>query len=551
LRKSLIFFALTGMWSGAAMAQAPWIYQRGVLNAGSGTPQGLPGGGIARGSIFSIYGTTLGPATPAKAQSYPLTTTLGGVTIKVFSGSTSVAVLPIYVSATQINAIMPSTAPLGMVSLQVTYNSRSSNPAPVKVVTSSLGIFTALGTGNGPGILTDASYNVNTLSNTFTAGEAVVLWGTGLGAVADDTVSPPGGNLSTPVEVFVGGVSVPTVYSGRGPGLAGTDQIVFTIPASAPQGCWVPVMVRTEKTYVSNAVTISIGTGGACSDPINPLQKGFVAGGNIGIVAASRYAMHEDIGVLSTVDVVSDQLFQRFSSEKGGAFAFQPFISIPPVGTCTAYNFAGDLFTNYPNPVTFPPGGRFLDTGNSVTLTGTAGTSTFTAATPPSPIWGFLGGSATGYNVSSAPFLNSGTLSLSLPGGADIGPIQANIDAPTPITWTNRDQISPIARSQGFTVNWTGGAWYQYFAIVGVGEDIPTNSSSMFACTIASGASSFTVPPLVLSNIVPSRSDVSQTKAMVYLVAIPQIMAANLSGSGLTAGAAGAFYMTGTTVVFQ
>ena len=421
----------------------------------------------------------------------------------------------------------------------------------MKVVSSSVGIFTALGTGNGPGILTDANYNVNTLNKTFTAGEAVVLWGTGLGAVANDTTSPPGGNLPTKVEVFVGGVSVPTAYSGRGPGLAGTDQIVFTIPTSAPTGCWVPVMVRTEGVYVSNSVTISIGTGSNCSDPINPLQKGFVQGGNIGIISNVRYAMHEDIGVLSTVDVVSDQVFQRFSSETGGPFAFQPFISIPPPGTCTAYNFAGDLFVDYPNPVTYAPTGRYLDAGSSVTVTGSAGSVTSTQASGSPIIWGFLGGSATGYNVSPPPLLNSGLLSLSTSGGADIGPIQGNIAAPTPITWTNRDQVSPITRSQGFTVNWNGGASYQYFGIFGVSEDIPTNSSSAFLCTIATGTSSFNVPGLVLQNMAPSRSDLSQTKALVYLIAVPQIGSPNLSGTGVTAAAAGAFYATGTTVVFQ
>jgi hypothetical protein len=81
VRKHAVISAMAVALSSVALAQSPWIFQRGVLNAGSGMPQGLPGGGIARGSIFSIYGTNLGPATPVKASSYPLSTSLGGVTI--------------------------------------------------------------------------------------------------------------------------------------------------------------------------------------------------------------------------------------------------------------------------------------------------------------------------------------------------------------------------------------------------------------------------------------------------------------------------------------
>jgi len=101
---------------------------------------GLPGGAIAQGSIFSIFGTNLGPAS-SPALAFPLVTTLGGVSIKVTQGTNSVNAIPLFVSPGQINALMPSNTPLGLVSVQATLNGKTGNPSPVRVVASSLGIF--------------------------------------------------------------------------------------------------------------------------------------------------------------------------------------------------------------------------------------------------------------------------------------------------------------------------------------------------------------------------------------------------------------------------
>ena len=68
------------------LAQPPQISYRGVLNAADFLPAGLPGGSIARGSIFSIFGANLGPAN-SPALAFPLSTTLGGVSARVTGSS--------------------------------------------------------------------------------------------------------------------------------------------------------------------------------------------------------------------------------------------------------------------------------------------------------------------------------------------------------------------------------------------------------------------------------------------------------------------------------
>ena len=150
-------------------------------------PAGIPGGAIARGSIFSVFGAHLGPVKPVTASSFPLGTALGNVSINVIQGSTTVNAIPVYVSASQINAIMPSNAPLGAVSLQVVSSNARGNLSPARVASSAFGIFTATGTGIGPGVLYNfvAQDNQPVNSPTITAkrGQVITLWGTGLGPV--------------------------------------------------------------------------------------------------------------------------------------------------------------------------------------------------------------------------------------------------------------------------------------------------------------------------------------------------------------------------------
>jgi len=111
-RGALFFYLAT-----AAFAQLPLIYNRSIYNAASYMPSGVPDGAIARGSIFTFFGSNIGPSTPLTANTYPVGATLGGVSINIIQNGASTPALPIYVSATQVNAIMPSGAPLGMASI--------------------------------------------------------------------------------------------------------------------------------------------------------------------------------------------------------------------------------------------------------------------------------------------------------------------------------------------------------------------------------------------------------------------------------------------------
>ena len=112
-------------------------------------------------------------------------TTLGGSSVSVTVGSTTVPAFLYFASAGQINAVLPSTTPTGTGTITVTYNNQTSATAPITVVASSFGAFSVNEAGSGPGIITDANYVVNSLTHTAKPGQALILWGTGLGAAPD------------------------------------------------------------------------------------------------------------------------------------------------------------------------------------------------------------------------------------------------------------------------------------------------------------------------------------------------------------------------------
>jgi uncharacterized protein (TIGR03437 family) len=538
-------------------AQLPLIYSRSTYNAASYMPSGLPSGAIAQGSIFTVFGANMGPSNAATANSFPLGTTLAGVSINVVQGSTTVSAIPVYVSAAQINAIMPSNAPLGAAALQVSFNNAHSNMSPVRITNNAFGIVTALGTGMGPGILQNfvSATNQPTNSPTISAqpGQAITLWGTGLGPVSGgDNVPPPTGNLPVQTEVFVGGISAKVLYSGRAPCCSGTDQIVFTVPTNAPQGCWVPVYVRTAGTTISNVVSMAIGptSGSVCSNGVLPqISSLVVKGGKFGEAIVSRATTHEDVGVLAPIDVTSDYHFSAGYSANVVPFPFNPAVSYQPPGTCTVYTLQGDLLNGQPLPGSLPTA-TALDLGPPLVLAGPSGTRTL-SYTFSGFRAGYLGGLVSNNILPSSLFLNPGSYSMTGFGGLDVGPFSVSFTVPQPLTWTNRDQLNALSRTQPLTVSWSGGDSGQMIAVIGVGEDLPTNSSAVFSCIAPPGATSLTVPPDMLSNLPATRPNPLQSKDVIYLVNLAGSSLQNLNAKGLDQGASAYFLINGKTVVLQ
>lgn len=533
-------------------AQSGVIYPKSVLNAASYAAPGLPHGSIARGSVFSIFGLGLGPSS-SPGLAFPLSTTLGGVSVKVFQASTSVNAIPLYVGGGQVNAIMPSNAPLGRASVQVVFNGFSSNPAPITIVNSSFGIYAATGAGLGPGVFqnfnSQTDQPVNAPAVSAKPGQVITLWGTGLGPVPyADNIAPSPVSLTTPTEVFVGGQPASLLYNGRSPCCSGSDQIVFTIPSAAPLGCWVPVFVRTEGKFVSNSATISISADGSpCSEPANPFASSILKGGKVGDIDLKRSAIHDDYLMSSPVDFTSDLSAISFQELAGGTFAFSPSLSLPPAGACTTYSAAGDL-RGYAVSLLPAATTRFLNAGATFTVAGPTDSRVITLLKPPQPDIAQLGKNLPGSGLLNNLFLNPGSsYTVTSTEGTDVGAIQATAANDPPLTWSNETQISTVNRTQPLVISWAGAPSGRPVEIEGVSFDSHTNSSASFFCIAPAGSNSFTVPNYILQNLPASPTSPAGAYLGVGALPTPAIFTA----TGLDTGVVSIQNLLGKNVIYQ
>ena len=534
----LQFICAVALFAGPLHA-APLIFFRGIVNAASFMPPDAPGGAIARGSIFTIFGTGMGPVTPAQVSVFPLETTLEGVSIEVTQGNVTVNAIPLFVWDRQVSAIMPSGAPLGRVLVRLTFNGEQSNPTPLTIAQNSVGIFTATVAGMGPGIfqnfISASEQPLNSPSTPARPGQVVSMWATDLGPITGpDGEAPPVGTLPFGVEIFVGGKTVTNLlYAGRAPCCSGVDQFVFATPADAPEGCYVPVRVRVGGVAVSNTATMALQKDGQpCSEPENPFIQTLLSGGKAGALSLVRTKIEADVDVLVPATFTVDSASAYFRQESGGVFAFNPFLALPPAGSCTAYSGFGDLLTG--GFIPFVPA-LGLDAGELM-LNGPSGTAALLRTVmggsteyDPAIIGGPEGISGA---VDEPLYLSPGNYAATGEGGADIGAIAADADVSDPPQWTNSTQFTEVARDSEVNFTWTGPGAARVI-VAGVSVDRPGNVSGVFLCMAPAGSSSFSVPSAVLANLPASRPILGQSDGFLILGSWPTGMLEGFTAGGL------------------
>ncbi|MFB3826297.1 MAG: BACON domain-containing protein [Bryobacteraceae bacterium] len=528
-----------------------------VVNAASYLPADLQGGGVAQGALFTLLGKNLGPDPAVSASAWPIEVKLADVSVRVVKGSTQVDAFPVLVSATRIDAVLPSGVPLGEAQVTVTVAGKTSAPARMLVVANGFGIFGA-NNGRGPGRLfhvSDAGQTPVTSASPARPGEKIALHGTGLGAIGyADNQAPPAGELGAPVEVLVSHRQARKLSSGRAtnvaPGTAGVDEIVFEVPGETPAGCFVPVQVRTGDTVYSNVVTMAVEPEGKpCSDPLNPFAeintKGR-KGGSVFLVRAPVAAVLEpDKPATEMMLDLAIGVFQE--SAPGGEQGFNPLFALPPVGACTNYTGEVDAGSLLGDPAGATSGGgevlgRELDAGAVLTLKGPKGERQLVhsdAEKGTGPYMGLLGGVVPlepDDEPPPPPFLDGGSYTLSGPGGKDVGAFNATLDVPPPLDWTNRGKLTQVDRAAGLEFTWTGGSPNTLVLLGGVSTDQKSKSSGGFFCFVPSEPGAFTVPAPVLSNM-PATSTLSLEDSMgaVIFGSVP-LNFARFSAPGLDSG---------------
>ena len=549
------------LFSCSVLAAQPLIFPKGIVNGASYARPGVPAGAIARGSLFTIFGKTLGPAAPGvQVIAFPIGTTLSGVSVRVTQGSVGLDALPVFVLDGQLNVIMPSNAALGLASVQVTYNGVKSNPSPVQIVNSSFGAFAANSGGFGPSIVQNfvsaGVQPINSLTVTATPAQVVTLWGTGLGpANGPDNVAPTAGNLATPVEIWVGGKAVASsdiLYSGRSPCCSSIDQIVFKLPTDAPQGCYVPVLVRTDHTVTSNATTIAIQSQGqSCSDSGNPFAPVYTAPSKTGTITLSRVQFIAQTDIPQPTQLNLDIGGAVFRQEPGGQFFFNSAYAFPPAGACTVYTGQGNILVQDAVPGSTRTG-KSLNAGASLNLTGGSGSRQLARTGTDFPEYHTYIGSSVQSLQLPPLYLDPGNYSVAGTGGPDVGAFQAKINVLPVLSYLNLSSISTINRAQGLTVTWAmPDARIAAVAIVGGNYDVPTDSSGVFLCLAPASALAFSVPPYILGAIPQSRQMAYQSQGYLFMGTALYEPSASFTAQGLDTGFGISITASGRTVLFQ
>jgi uncharacterized protein (TIGR03437 family) len=489
---------LPAVFAAATWAQTPVI--RSVENNYSNIVAGLPNYGIAQGSIFFIKGSNLAAGTTS-LQNVPLKTILNGVTIQVTVNGATTIPLIYYLSPTQLDAILPSSTPVGTGTITVT-NGATSATAPIQVVQNAFGLLTFNGAGTGMIAAFDANNNNSLLGVTAAAnpGEYIVLWGSGLGPVADgvdESVSQTPADMSSQIRVDIGGVSANVKYHGRSQ-FPGLDQINVVVPAGV-SGCAVSVAVETGG-YVSNFGTLPVAASGrTCSDPTlgltaSQLQsivtKGTYSAGAITLTKAStttQSGVGEGGGPIPGITTTSQNGSASFwKVTVSPTFDFSALVQSVSIGSCTVFGGVG-------SNVSIPTGisSTALNAGPQINVTGPGGAQSMTYAN------GLYSATLTNLPIAEGTynFDNGG-------GGPDVGPLSTQLTVPTPLTWSDLQTIIGVSRSAGVTVNWTGGDPRSYVTISGLsfgnGAGGGQSVYGSFTCTAPVSAATFTVPATVL-----------------------------------------------------
>jgi len=243
MTKTLALISAACMAAGVASAQ-PVI--SAVLNAASYSAA------IAPGSWVAIFGTNLASA-PAGAQSVPLPTSLGGVSVTV--GSISAPLL--YVSASQLNVLIPAGVAIPantVVPLVVTSPGGTSSAYNIRLTRDAPGIFTRNGAGTGRALVFNPGFSA---VDTIAAKDNLILYATGLGP------TDASGKVTDGIEVYIGERQAQVTFAGLAPGFPGVYQVNVTAPVPATDrlyiraGGWQSNITDVGIRSGSNAVNVT------------------------------------------------------------------------------------------------------------------------------------------------------------------------------------------------------------------------------------------------------------------------------------------------------
>ncbi|MBS1808526.1 MAG: S8 family serine peptidase [Acidobacteria bacterium] len=228
---------------------------------------------IAPGQIVSAFGTGFPARTnlTASVSTLPLPTKLENVTVRVNGVNAPLFFLGVNNGAYQINYQLPFETATGTAQIEVLNDGKLIATEYLKVSSIAPAVFTFDASGQGQAAVLNQDYSRNGATNPEARGRYVIVYATGQGAQLLDETSRqllrlPSG-FAAPIAplyvtaeapaVTVGGVPAQVAFSGLAPGFVGLWQLNVLIPANAPTGAAVPLVI-TMSGNTSRTTTIAV-----------------------------------------------------------------------------------------------------------------------------------------------------------------------------------------------------------------------------------------------------------------------------------------------------
>jgi uncharacterized protein (TIGR03437 family) len=220
-----------------------------VVTSGGGGPAisatvsgaSFAGGGVAPGEIATIFGTNLTAASGINLTSgLPLATKFLNVSVMVNGTAAPLFAIDNVNGTQQINFQVPwEVAGKPNASITVVNNGSASPVVAVPVVAGHPGIFNYAAAGGNFGVILHANFQLADSAHPATAGEVVLIYCTGLGAVTNtpaDGAAASGQSTKVAASVTIGGKPGTVSFSGLAPGFVGLNQINVQVPAGLTSG---------------------------------------------------------------------------------------------------------------------------------------------------------------------------------------------------------------------------------------------------------------------------------------------------------------------------
>lgn len=234
---------LFGVQMAALGGTGVFLNPQRIISGAGFAPAGSP---ISPGEFIALFGTGLAQSLQIAKPPYP--SSLNNVSVLINNKPA-----PIYfVSATQINCLVPYSTQGPTATVVVQNAGAPSNSVTVPVAPTAPGIFSLDQSGSGPGAILHADFSLVNAAKPAVSGETVLIFLTGMGAVnpgvADGTAggaNPLSKTTASPISVLFGGQPGTVIYSGLAPGFPGLYQMNVTLPSVIPFKGTLPVAIVT------------------------------------------------------------------------------------------------------------------------------------------------------------------------------------------------------------------------------------------------------------------------------------------------------------------